>query len=79
MLMPESRVIMCPNCQRELHLTLQSELRARTSGTAISCPACGYVALFQTEPAMSFLSLSSPRSSVTKGRPAAGTGSPHHS
>lgn len=61
MLMPERSEIACPHCRHSIRVPLQAELRSRTTGTAISCPACHTSMLMHTEPGLSFQSLSTPR------------------
>ncbi len=61
MLMPERSPVGCPRCQRTIQIPLQAELRARTAGTALSCPSCGTTVLMRLEPALSFTPLSTPR------------------
>lgn len=67
MLMPQGHEIFCPHCQRSLKVTLQAELRAKTAGTAISCPACGNCWLLRMTPELQFSALSTPRA-PRKGR-----------
>lgn len=61
MLMPESQVIECPSCRKPIRITLQAEMRAKTTGTAVNCPHCKNLWRLRMTPALTFSPLTVPK------------------
>ncbi len=68
MFMPEAQVLPCPDCQRDVRITLQSELQAGLMGTTISCPHCGTLWLLRKTPYLVFSPLVIPKATQRPGR-----------